>query len=1021
MGKTFKFLGIITLVVIIGFGVTACSDPGSGPSGGIDINEAFTISGSFETQNEGATDAKFFAKSTVTPTLSWSRNARAGELVEVALEGLLEDGDITFKLKGSYNSETKLYMLSAASSFLRYSISGDTSKPDSSEAVVQVREGNSWTSIKISVSASVDGTPPSIDGSGNVADELAKGIPEEMWGVWWGLDSLEKSKGDIVQPGNYYYMLDAYTIKQYVNRYSIWNLEGYTCFFEGATVENSVAKGRVEFNYTDQNAIDNSADDAIVNWWINHLIAYANSKWGSVPGGTSGDSARIAEVKDNANQGWLLWGDPSWTAVLDRYKAPAQGDDGPLGTNQVWNNLFGPGTGFSYTAYRNDAYRIQNRQLQFGTYYAANGVDYFSDDPSGITNYNNLKWGASHSREKSDAASALPSSQIVTGTSGVFTIPSEVTAIKHNNFEGKTDVLQIISGAHWSVLDYHFTPFDAAKKLTFNVSMDVWLKNDARVAWQINQGAYKTQPSYPVVVGSQIASNPATVYEAGKWHKIQVTGLELVVSSGRVLYLSTMQFLASSTNINDPTSLIENEIYIANATIGVTYGDDVAQDPPLDIDGNLGNYAYAGIYENDEIVGYEYNRAVWGLSGENLAMAQADDSVLELVFTEPLTSLNIVWGASVNGWWSLSPLLTGDVTEEGVTYNSATGKLTIELPKVLANFELFKTAEYANLIILNWSVFNINDLGMTSAELTGTLPAEIVVGNYPAYAWVNGPYTSSVAFQIVNLTNEHKYDVMKVVNPTTSSAAQYDLADWKGQEITVTFSANVKRVGAAGDLVWQINNSSYPTVGSRITNAAADTWHEMSGTWTGTPTAEYPSLYLSTHENNSATTTYYIADFYVEVVPAVGDGTINNPHFTGWGGLDGSSNAFTLAYNAEHNPRATYTFPTTENNKFEITFDVELVAPVNADRPAKLVFDDRAKDTWSDTGITRFVVDGGTETYPQYETDTSDITFTGTIPASGFLTFRLNTWVDTEGGQTAETHGSTSAKVTIKSIRLFTE
>jgi len=730
-GKTITWRSI--LYIYPGLTSSCVFDPDSANNftGGGEIGDSFTISGTLA-DSENDVDAKFYASevSDIPSPSPLVRSARSlmplsVESEEVALEGLLEDGSITFKLRGTYNKTTKDYILSAAASFMRYSISGNTQTEESS-AVVQIKAGSNWLSFTVSEvtveSNETNEAAPEITGTVE-EDTLDDGIPKDMWGVWWGLESLQKSKDDIVQPRDYYYVLDAYTIKQYVNRHGIWNLESYTCFFEGATVENGIAKGRVEFNYTDQAAIDNSTVPAIKNWWINHLIAYAAAKWNTVPGGLAGDSARIAEVLDDANQGWKLWGDASWTAVLNRYKAPAQGDDGPLGTNHVWNSHFGSGTGFSYTAYRNDAYRIYNGQLQFGRYYAANGVDYFDKDPANITGFTKLVWGAAHSRDAGDVPSA-PTSQIITGTlANGLTIPAEVTAIMHNEFQEKSDVLQVISGAHWSVLDYNLESFTVAKKVTFDVSMDVWLGTDARIAWQVNQGAYKSQKAYPVIAGSDVSVNPVKVYEAGKWHKIQGQVSDLVVASGRFLYLSAMQILITDTDINAATSLVENEIYLANVEITAILGDDVEQDPPLTITGNLGNYAYPGIYEGSDIVGYDYNRASWGLSGDNLKKAKADDAVLELVFTEVLSSLVIVWGAEGN-WWNDKQIVTGGVGVDGVTYNKDTGKLTIELPKALAEFDLFRTASYANLIILNWNVFNINELGMASANLSGTIKAE---------------------------------------------------------------------------------------------------------------------------------------------------------------------------------------------------------------------------------------------------------------------------------------------------------
>jgi GH35 family endo-1,4-beta-xylanase len=146
---------------------------------------------------------------------------------------------------------------------------------------------------------------------------------------------------------------------------------------------------------------------------------------------------------------------------------------------------------------------------------------------------------------------------------------------------------------------------------------------------------------------------------------------------------------------------------------------------------------------------------------------------------------------------------------------------------------------------------------------------ETVVSSHNAYA----PYanlsnlSSSVSYQIVNLTDESRTNVMKVTNPGDWAVALYSLAAHKDTPIAITFSADVKRVGAAGGLFWQVNNSDNPFVGTPITDAAAGTWHTMSGTWTGTPTDDHPYLYLSTYQNNSASTTYYIDNFTITITP----------------------------------------------------------------------------------------------------------------------------------------------------------
>ena len=152
---------------------------------------------------------------------------------------------------------------------------------------------------------------------------------------------------------------------------------------------------------------------------------------------------------------------------------------------------------------------------------------------------------------------------------------------------------------------------------------------------------------------------------------------------------------------------------------------------------------------------------------------------------------------------------------------------------------------------------------------------EVLVASYAANA--SNTYielTSPTAYSIVN--RENRNNVMKSVNPAEYAVGVYSLSAYKDSEITITFSADVKRVGAAGALNWQINNSDYPSVGS-ITNAAAGTWHSMSGTWTGIPSNNYPSMYLSTYQNDSDSTTYYIANFQITITTAPVDPPPSGP------------------------------------------------------------------------------------------------------------------------------------------------
>jgi hypothetical protein len=171
----------------------------------------------------------------------------------------------------------------------------------------------------------------------------------------------------------------------------------------------------------------------------------------------------------------------------------------------------------------------------------------------------------------------------------------------------------------------------------------------------------------------------------------------------------------------------------------------------------------------------------------------------------------------------------------------------------------------------------------TADQFSFYLPGEVLVGSYDAgdpCAELNG-LSSSIDYTIVNLTGEYRTNVMKVINPNPLDeeyeVALIDLTAYKDEWISIEFSAEVKRVGATGNLDWQINNEGeYPSL-ARIINASENTWYPMTGSWMGSPSNNDPKFYLSTYENNSDSTTYYIDNFTITItVPA--DDPPDTPH-----------------------------------------------------------------------------------------------------------------------------------------------
>ncbi|MCL1807602.1 MAG: effector binding domain-containing protein [Oscillospiraceae bacterium] len=119
--------------------------------------------------------------------------------------------------------------------------------------------------------------------------------------------------------------------------------------------------------------------------------------------------------------------------------------------------------------------------------------------------------------------------------------------------------------------------------------------------------------------------------------------------------------------------------------------------------------------------------------------------------------------------------------------------------------------------------------------------------------------------KIVSLPDENRGTVMQIANPNSWAVVFYEMGErYQGKNAAVSFSAEVKRVGAAGELNWTINNKDYTSV-ARIENAAENVWQPMSGTWTGVLTDEYPKLLLNTWENNSEKTVFYIDNVKIDI------------------------------------------------------------------------------------------------------------------------------------------------------------
>jgi hypothetical protein len=140
MKKLYKLFGVIALAAVIGFVMAACGGGGGSSGPGTPPPTKFSVSGEFK--GAGNSNAKFKATQTGTSSSSISRSARAA--VSYELTGELEDGDMLFRLKGTYDSSTGKYTISSASSFARYTIIGNG---NDATATLAVKQGDDWKTL----------------------------------------------------------------------------------------------------------------------------------------------------------------------------------------------------------------------------------------------------------------------------------------------------------------------------------------------------------------------------------------------------------------------------------------------------------------------------------------------------------------------------------------------------------------------------------------------------------------------------------------------------------------------------------------------------------------------------------------------------------------------------------------------------------------------------------------------------------------------------------------------------------
>jgi len=169
MKKMTKLVGIIVLVAVIGFTMTACG--GGGGGGGTPPSDppvwTFSKSGTFGTNGK------------VDLGTSYSRSVRAVTANSYVFSGIVEDGAICLTLTGSYDPVLKGFTASAASASARYIFWGDNAGEFKALSV------NPTTGVATQYNV----TPAAVTITATPAESVtANKMPDKAMG-WWKCDN----------------------------------------------------------------------------------------------------------------------------------------------------------------------------------------------------------------------------------------------------------------------------------------------------------------------------------------------------------------------------------------------------------------------------------------------------------------------------------------------------------------------------------------------------------------------------------------------------------------------------------------------------------------------------------------------------------------------------------------------------------------------------------------------------------------------------------------------------------------
>ena len=177
MKSKLKWLGIIALAALIGFGMTGCGNTPGGTG-----ESQLVISGTL-TNNSHGISPNMMARS-VQPEPGATQRFSGTVQDDYSIEGLLEDGAMLFRLTGIFDPDTRDFSMQAASSFMVFSLTGrlnynNAIDPALSSASVQVKDNNNeWKTINLSIA------PGTQTVSGQANQSGGAQTPEWSRGIW---------------------------------------------------------------------------------------------------------------------------------------------------------------------------------------------------------------------------------------------------------------------------------------------------------------------------------------------------------------------------------------------------------------------------------------------------------------------------------------------------------------------------------------------------------------------------------------------------------------------------------------------------------------------------------------------------------------------------------------------------------------------------------------------------------------------------------------------------------------------